>query len=176
MRTETAVARRPAKRSETDVKLYRLKRTQSLPVAQSEAFEFFANPQNLCRVTPPSLRLTFLSEPPPELFAGAMLDYRIWLYGLPVHWRTIIDLWEPPARFVDIQAHGPYASWRHTHIFEPDGERRTTMRDVVEFSMPFWPFGELVYGPFVRPMLERIFDFRAGELERLLKAASDKHA
>ena len=158
------------------MKLYRLKRTQSLPVSQSEAFEFFANPQNLRSVTPPSLRLTFLSDPPPELFAGATLDYRISLYGLPVHWRTIIDLWEPPARFVDIQAHGPYASWRHTHIFEPDGERRTTMRDVVELSMPLWPLGELVYGPLVRPMLDRIFDFRASELERLLGAASDKHA
>ncbi len=65
---------------------------------------------------------------PIDLKAGAIIDYRLRLFGAPFRWRTRITTWEPPLRFVDEQARGPYALWVHTHSFEALGANRTHAR------------------------------------------------
>ena len=42
------------------------------------------------------------------LRAGAAVEYRLRWRRLPLRWRTEITAWEPPRRFVDSQARGPY--------------------------------------------------------------------
>ena len=49
---------------------------------------------------------------------GLIIDYRLSLYGVPIPWRTRIDVWEPGVRFVDRQVRGPYRVWVHEHRFE----------------------------------------------------------
>ncbi len=92
--------------------------------------------------------------------AGTLLDYRLRLHGVPVRWQTRIEIWEPPRRFVDSQAKGPYSLWEHTHLFEPDGEGATIIHDRVRYAIPFGPLGALAHRLFVRRDLERIFDYR----------------
>jgi ligand-binding SRPBCC domain-containing protein len=41
---------------------------------------------------------------------GLEIEYRLRLYGLPIRWRSRIDVWEPPRRFVDRQIAGPFVS------------------------------------------------------------------
>jgi hypothetical protein len=41
------------------------------------------------------------------------------------------------------------------------------MRDTVRYALPLWPLGELAL-PLVRRDLDRIFDFRRDNVERLL--------
>jgi ligand-binding SRPBCC domain-containing protein len=139
--------------------MYLLERELSLPVTRAEVFPFFADARNLERLTPPSLRFEILT-PAIQMRPGAIIEYRLHFSGLPVRWRTAIEEWDPPVRFVDVQEKGPYALWRHTHTFDetPDGTR---MRDRVEYALPFGPLGALAHRLFVSRQLNDIFAFRA---------------
>ncbi|GAA0655551.1 SRPBCC family protein [Salarchaeum japonicum] len=41
------------------------------------------------------------------------------------------------AYFVDEMEGGPFASWRHTHLFYADSDDRTLIRDRVRYELPF---------------------------------------
>jgi ligand-binding SRPBCC domain-containing protein len=137
-----------------------------LPV--EEAFAFYGDDRNLEPMTPPWLHFEVTSPRPVVMEAGALLDYRLRLHGVPLHWRTRIETWEPPLRFVDYQEKGPYSLWEHTHTFEEDGNGATAIRDRVRYAIPLGPLGDLAHGLFVRRDLERIFDYRRDTLVRLL--------
>ena len=137
-----------------------LERETIIPAPRERVFPFFADAHNLERITPPTLKFRILTAGPIEMRAGAVIDYRLSLSGLPFRWRTLIEVWDPPNRFVDLQTKGPYALWRHTHTFQdlPDGTTR--MRDRVEYALPFGALGKLVRRLFVGRQLEGIFAFR----------------
>jgi ligand-binding SRPBCC domain-containing protein len=141
-------------------KVHLLERTQHLDLPADEAFEFYADARNLERITPPWLGFQLVASGPIEMRAGALIDYRLKLHGLPVRWRTRIDTWEPPVRFVDVQLRGPYALWEHTHTFEPDGENAVVIGDRVRYALPLGPLGRIAHEVLVRRDIERIFDFR----------------
>ena len=145
-----------------------LERTQIVPRPLDETFKFSSDPRNLQRLTPAFLKFKFLSTPPAAVQPGTVIDYEIRLYGVPVHWRTRIEIVEPPHRFVDVQEKGPYALWRHTHSFR-EIAGGTTMSDRVEYAMPFGPLGEIAYHLFVARSLEQIFDFRTRELAAIMR-------
>ena len=95
-----------------------------------------------------------------SISSSIYLMMRLRLHGVPIHWRTRIDTWEPPTRFTDFQEQGPYKLWEHTHTFEPDGENASIIHDRVRYAIPYGPLGSLAHVLFVRRDLERIFDFR----------------
>ncbi len=99
---------------------------------------------------------------------GTLIDYRLRLHRVPVRWRTRIEAWEPPIRFVDVQVRGPYALWEHTHTFEPAGEDSVVISDRVRYALPLGRLGEVAHELFVRRDLERIFEFRANAVARLV--------
>lgn len=152
-------------------RIYRLERTQQIQRPLDAVFSFFADATNLEAITPRFLRFRILSPTPVEMRAGARIDYAMSLFGMPVRWRTRITEWEPGVRFVDEQEAGPYAVWRHTHEFEPQGEA-TLVRDVVDYAVPLGPLGALAQLLFVRRTLGRIFDFRRDVTGRLLDDGS----
>ena len=156
------------------MKIRHLERTQTIPRPFEEVFEFFSDPRNLERITPAILRFEFLAPPPVKVSAGAILDYRIRLYGIPVHWRTRIELVEPPHRFIDVQEKGPYALWRHTHTFREVGGGETAMTDHVEYAMPLGPLGEIAYRLFVAKSLNQIFDFRQNEMSLMFAGTATR--
>lgn len=148
-------------------RLHQLSRTQLVGRPLPEVFAFFSDASNLDALTPPFLHFRILTPMPIELRAGAQLDYRLSLFGVPVRWRTRITDWQPQERFVDEQEFGPYELWRHTHEFEARGGS-TLMRDVVDYSEPLGPIGTVAHVLFVRRSLDRIFDFRRDAILRLL--------
>ena len=137
----------------------RLERRQWVPAARETVFPFFADAANLEFLTPPLLHFKVLT-PAIQMRAGALIDYRLRIRGVPVGWRTEIELWEPAFRFVDRQVKGPYRLWRHLHTFE-DVDGGTLCTDVVEYELPRLPGRGMVHKWLVRPDLERIFDYRA---------------
>jgi ligand-binding SRPBCC domain-containing protein len=143
-----------------------LAREQLVPRPRPQVFAFFADAANLERLTPPTLRFSIRTSPPINMQTGATIDYRLSLFGVRFRWRTIIELFEPESRFVDVQAAGPYALWRHLHEFieAPGGTR---IRDCVEYELPLGPLGELAHALFVRRQLEHIFDYRRRVIEEV---------
>ncbi|HET6997331.1 MAG TPA: SRPBCC family protein [Solirubrobacterales bacterium] len=145
-----------------------LERSQRVGVPVEQAFDFYGDAANLEPLTPPWLRFEVTTVGPMTLRAGALLDYRLRLHGVPIRWQTRIEIWEPPLRFVDVQVKGPYSLWEHTHLFEPDGEG-TVIRDHVRYSIPYGPLGALAERLFVRRDLKRIFDYRAEAVSERLR-------
>lgn len=137
-----------------------LEREQRVSRPLEEVFAFFSDAFNLERITPPELRFRILTKPPIVVRAGTLIDYRLRLYGVPFHWKTLIERFEPNVAFVDVQLRGPYKRWHHTHRFERVGERETLMQDRVEYALPFGPLGDAVHALMVRKQVERIFAYR----------------
>ena len=145
-----------------------LRTEQRLPGTPAEVFPFFADARNLEAITPPWLSFRVTTPLPVEMRAGALIEYRLRLHGIPIAWLTRIEEWLPGVRFVDQQLAGTYRLWHHTHEFEPDGRGGTVMRDTVRYALPLWPLSEVAHALLVRRDLAAIFAFRHAEVARRL--------
>lgn len=144
-----------------------LQRRLWVPRPLSEVFEFFAEAQNLQKLTPSFLDFRIVTPQPIAMAVGTLIDYRISLRGIPMGWRTRISAWQPPHRFADEQLRGPYSVWWHEHHFvEHDGG--TSILDRVHFRAPF---SFLAHPLMVRRELAKIFDYRTGVIAARFAAA-----
>jgi ligand-binding SRPBCC domain-containing protein len=104
------------------------------------------------------------------LQVGARIDYQLRLHGIPFRWQTEITRWEPPHAFTDIQRHGPYRKWEHTHRFtERDGG--TWCEDEVHYAVPG---GRLVDWLLVSGQVRGIFAYREQALRARLGGGTGK--
>jgi ligand-binding SRPBCC domain-containing protein len=133
-----------------------------------QVFEFFADPRNLERITPPWLSFEIVTPPDTRIETGTVLEYRLRLRRLPLRWRSEIAAWEPPRRFVDRQIKGPYSLWVHEHRFE-ECDDGTVVIDRVEYAVPG---GRLVQRFLVAPDLKEIFRYRHGALSEIFNRLS----
>ena len=148
-----------AARERPQGRLFLVERETLVPAPLDEAFAFFSDARNLGRITPPWLDFKIKSAGDLTMREGLLIDYRISLHGIPIPWRTRIDVWEPGARFVDRQVRGPYVWWWHEHRFEAAGSR-TRVIDRVEYL----PRAAWLSGGFVQRDVERIFNHRMDAL------------
>ena len=140
-----------------------------LPLPPSEIFPFFSNAANLDAITPPWLDFRIVTPPPIAMCEGALIDYRLRVHFLPLRWRTRINIWEPPYRFVDEQVRGPYYQWIHEHTFEPSAGG-TLARDFVRYAAPL---DFLTHRWLVRPDVEKIFAYREQALLKRFSSLQD---
>lgn len=150
------------------MRLHRLERQQWLAQPLSRVFDFFSRAENLGRITPPWMGFELRTPTPIDMHAGARIDYRIRLAGVPISWRTRIDAWEPGVRFVDSQERGPYRHWEHLHEFV-EHAGGVLMTDRVDYALPFGWIGEAAHVLFVRATLSAIFDYRYAACAKLLE-------
>ena len=147
--------------------VHRLQRRQLLHRPLDEVFAFFAEAQNLERITPPWLRFELTGEGPDDIDVGSLIDYRLHVHRMPIRWRSQIEEWNPGRSFVDRQLRGPYRLWHHRHTFsERDGA--TTVGDEVTYALPLGRLGDIAHPLLVRRDLERIFDYRHQAVEEIL--------
>jgi hypothetical protein len=148
-----------------------MRRRQWIPQPIDEVFAFFSDARNLEEITPSWLGFHILTPGPIQIAKGTRIRYRLRLHGIPVDWETEIRRWNPPNLFIDVQLEGPYQLWHHTHRFEPkDGG--TLMMDIVRYRLPFGIIGRFVNRLKVRRDVERIFDYRAQHIQKVLRAVT----
>lgn len=140
--------------------LHCLTRAQSLPLGLPEAWAFFSNPSNLCRITPNWLAFSLTCPPPSAMYAGQIMTYTIRPFpGLLLRWVTEITHVREPFFFVDEQRIGPYRFWHHQHIFQETKEG-VEVSDIVHYALPLGPIGNLIHAVWARRRLHGIFDYR----------------
>lgn len=155
--------------SKLTMAVHTLHTKQIIRATRQEAWDFFSNPRNLAKITPPELGFEIITpDLVPQVREGMMIAYRVRpLLGLPMTWLSEITLVEPGVRFIDEQRVGPYAVWHHEHEFHDLGDGRIEMEDKATYVLPFAPLGDLAHAWLVRPQLKRIFAYREKAVREL---------
>ena len=141
--------------------------SQSFDIPREDVFPFFADAENLERITPPELGFNIVTPRPIDIKQGTLIDYKLSLHGFPVRWRTEISRWEPPFEFIDMQLSGPYKQWIHLHKFTEPEPGKTLMEDEVRYRLPLEPVGDIA-NFFIKLQLKYIFDYRREAVVELL--------
>lgn len=146
--------------------IHTLAQTQRLKLTLAEAWAFISDPRNLSLITPPDMGFQIQGTPPRAIFPGCRIQYTVKpLLGIPMHWETLIEAVDEPYRFVDTQAQGPYAIWRHEHrLLEIAGG--VEMQDEVTYKLPLHPLSAWAHPLLVKPRLAAIFAFRREALRQ----------
>ncbi len=146
-----------------------------LDASQERVWEFHSTLDALEALTPPGTTVT-LPEPRPTLGPGAtvLIVVRQPPVFIPLAWESVMEVWEPPLRFVDVQGtRGPWKRWRHEHRFEDLGNNRTRLIDTIDYTPPFGFIGAIADRIFLRKTIERSFLFRHARTKDLLRASID---
>ena len=115
-------------------------------------------------LSPPEARVAIESADLP-LRAGSGIVIRArGPLGFPVRWVARLVVHRPPdgaeASFVDEQESGPFASWRHEHLFERVGPESTRVTDRVTYRVPLGPLGAVADRLLVRRRVVALFRHR----------------
>ncbi|TBM98522.1 cell division inhibitor [Hyunsoonleella flava] len=149
------------------MKIYRLHKTQNLPISVNEAWDFLSDPKNLKTITPDYMGFNILSGADREMYAGQIIQYIVTpVLGIKTKWVTEITHCVDKHYFVDEQRFGPYALWHHKHFIK-EIEGGVEMEDIIDYKVPFGFIGRLVHPILVKPKLEEIFSYRTQKLEEL---------
>jgi ligand-binding SRPBCC domain-containing protein len=152
--------------------------SQFVAVEVERAFRFFADPQNLPRISPPQsgarlVRLDLVSpaKHPGLAGAGSEIEISVRLFPpLPFRgrWLARIVDFEYGSYFRDLQVRGPFQRWDHTHSFEASGSG-TLISDTVEYEVGRGKIGDIANAMFIRRALQEMFDYRQRAADRLLR-------
>jgi ligand-binding SRPBCC domain-containing protein len=169
---------------------YQAQFEQWVPFPIEQVFLFFANPENLPRIMPPSTdtRIENLRLVPPAAPATAETYVGNSLAGVPSEivtsfrvapllplrqtWIARITEFEWNRLFADIQVAGPFKSWTHRHEVTPavrNGVSGTLVRDRIEYEIGFSFLGAIAQTLFVRRQMRATFAYRHAVLEKLLR-------
>ena len=147
--------------------MHRIQTVQNLPISLEAAWDFFSNPKNLSKITPPDMNLIPTSPLPEHTYPGLFITYKVKpLLGIPLLWVTEITHVREQQFFVDEQRMGPYRIWHHQHHFKavPGG---VEMTDIVDYRVPFGPIGLLLNALMIGKKVQHIFDYRSKRLVEL---------
>lgn len=147
---------------------------QFIPKRKEEIFPFFADAKNLESITPELLNFNVLDISTPDIQEGTLINYKLKIRGVPVRWRTRIEEWRPPFKFVDTALKGPYKLWHHTHSFEDLGSG-TLMTDRVRYRLPVGYLGWLSAHWLVKKDVRNIFDFRRHRIAEIFGIKTSKN-
>ena len=149
---------------------YKLKTEQLIYSNIKKVFNFYSTPKNLNLITPPFLNFKILGNEYQDTTEGKIFIYKLKLHNLPVFWKSKIEQWSPPFKFVDKQLFGPYLKWHHHHIFEDLG-KETKVIDIVYYTVPF---GSALHKLFVKKDLINIFNYRKESLNNIFNKRGEK--
>ena len=149
------------------MRIYRLKKSQKLPITIDEAWAFFSNPVNLKTITPDYMGFNIVNPEKSKMYSGQIIKYKVSpLFNIKMNWVTEISHVKENKLFVDEQRFGLYKFWHHKHIFEEINNGIEAI-DVLDYVVPFGLIGQIFHPYLVQPKLEEIFNYRKNKLEEI---------
>ncbi len=149
------------------MKIYQLKTKQKLAIPLEDAWNFFSDPGNLPKMTPPWLNLKVTSDLPDKMYEGMIITYKVYPFaGIPSNWVTEITQMKEKIFFIDEQRFGPYKFWHHQHHFN-EVDEGIEMEDIVTYALPLDPLSRPFNNLFVGKKVKEIFEFREEVLNKL---------
>ncbi len=121
-------------------------------------WKFHERPDVLQLLTPPWQPVEVLRREG-GLSQGAITEFRLFLGLLPLRWLASHTDYEEYHLFTDKQISGPFDSWVHRHIFEPENGK-TRLTDEISFSLPGGEAVEFLSGWLIQLQLEAMFRYR----------------
>lgn len=151
------------------MKVYKLETSQVIPINIDQCWDFFSNPENLQKITPPHMGFEIIDKVSDKMYAGQLIQYYIKPFlGWKLLWVTEITQVKEKAYFVDEQRFGPYKFWYHQHFFKQT-EQGVEMRDVVHYVLPYGLLGSIMHKLFIKKQLNQIFSYRSKFIKSLFK-------
>jgi ligand-binding SRPBCC domain-containing protein len=144
-------------------------RRSRIEAPAAEVYAWHALPDALKCLTPPGEHIEVI-EKTGGIERGARVVLRFGRWPFRLRWVAVHQDYEEGRYFSDIQVSGPFAYWKHTHTFEPDGPSECFLEDKLEYALPFGFLGRWVAGRFVRRKLEQMFEHRHNITARLIAA------
>jgi ligand-binding SRPBCC domain-containing protein len=136
-----------------------------LAAPAEEIFDFLVRPENVIKVTAPSVALKPVAAPE-ILERGSRIELELSGFGPPQRFLYEVVEFERPFRFTEHLVKGPLKSYRHEHLFEVT-DQGTRIVDHVIFEPPGGMLGFLVTEDRIRKGLHQGFQFRYEELAKL---------
>lgn len=136
-----------------------------IPAPVDRLFEFLLKPANVAKVSDPSSGLSLLNAPE-SVIEGSIITFRIAAFGQLREITHEVTIIEHPSKVVEVQREGPMKSWRHTHIFERDGDG-TLLIEQVDFEPPGGLVGLLVTPDKIIQQLEDGLYYKEQALRKL---------
>jgi hypothetical protein len=130
-----------------------------MEASAADVYAWHALPEALERLTPPGERVKII-ERTGGIERGARVVLEVGKSPFRQRWVAVHGDFEVGRYFTDQQVSGPFAYWKHTHTFEPQGTAASILEDRVEYALPFNFLGRWFGGWYVRKKLEKLFRYR----------------
>lgn len=143
-------------------------RRSRIEASAADVYAWHATPDALNKLTP-SDEAAKIMEKTGGIERGARVVLEVGKWPFRQRWVAVHGDFEVGRFFTDEQVSGPFAYWKHTHTFKPQGSDASILEDRVEYALPFGFLGRWLGGWFVRRKLEKLFEFRHEVTARELK-------
>jgi len=131
-----------------------------------KVWALYADVNTINKISPFFARVNFKRVDLP-LRAGAEIIF-VGKYPPRLRWHARIEAFVENSHFVDVQVRGPFAFWRHEHIFNARGNT-TEMIDRVEFSLSGRRLWNRLAAPLIKMLLYFYFQHRHRRTQASLK-------
>jgi ligand-binding SRPBCC domain-containing protein len=86
----------------------------------------------MAHLTPPTVILqVHMAE---SLAENSRTTFTLWYGPLPIRWRARHVRVSREGGFTDLQEHGPFLRWEHTHAWRADGPNSTEMVEIIQYK------------------------------------------
>lgn len=137
-----------------------------IPAPLEKVWALYANVYTINKISPPWARVNFERIDLP-LRAGSEIIF-VGKYPPRLRWHAKIESFVSQSHFVDIQISGPFAVWRHEHLFKSHGGN-TEMIDQVMFRVKGGDFFNKLFSPLLKMLLQAYFASRHRRTRILLR-------
>lgn len=137
-----------------------------IPAPLEKVWALYSEVDTINKISRPLARVNFERIDLP-LRAGSEIIF-VGKYPPRWRWHAKIESFVPQSHFVDTQISGPFAAWRHEHLFKSRGDS-TEMIDQVVFLIPGGRVLNRLAAPLLKMALRMYFAYRHRQTRILLQ-------